>query len=187
MSLSKGYKFIYNTPEALIIQSLKLAIMSGIVLSSPVIFFNIWMFISPALKITEKVVITIIFTLGVVLFLVGCVFAYYIIIHNCKFFYSLWTCVWIASSFVMPWYSRNSKTKNFCKYEKICNSYYLYSVRYYYTTWCIFSYCYSNSNGYFIWIKSVYNVFIWKNNEKELKKHLYWICFQYRCFFYLFV
>ena len=38
MSLSKGYKFIYNTPEALIIQSLKLAIMSGIVLSSPVIF-----------------------------------------------------------------------------------------------------------------------------------------------------
>ena len=74
MSLSKGYKFIYNTPEALIIQSLKLAIMSGIVLSSPVIFFNIWMFV------TERVVITIIFTLGVVLFLVGCVFAYYIII-----------------------------------------------------------------------------------------------------------
>ena len=73
MSLSKGYKFIYNTPEALIIQSLKLAIMSGIVLSSPVIFFNIWMFVSPALKV-------IIFTLGVVLFLVGCVFAYYIII-----------------------------------------------------------------------------------------------------------
>ena len=80
MSLSKGYKFIYNTPEALIIQSLKLAIMSGIVLSSPVIFFNIWMFVSPALKVTERVVITIIFTLGVVLFLVGCVFAYYIII-----------------------------------------------------------------------------------------------------------
>lgn len=80
MSLSKGYKFIYNTPEALIIQSLKLAIMSGIVLSSPVIFFNIWMFVSPALKVTERVVITIIFTLGVVLFLAGCVFAYYIIV-----------------------------------------------------------------------------------------------------------
>ena len=80
MSLSKGYKFIYNTPEALIIQSLKLAIMSGIVLSSPVIFFNIWMFVSPALKVTERVVITIIFTLGVVLFLMGCIFAYYIII-----------------------------------------------------------------------------------------------------------
>ena len=38
------------------------------------------MFVSPALKVTERVVITIIFTLGVVLFLMGCIFAYYIII-----------------------------------------------------------------------------------------------------------
>lgn len=80
ISLSKGYKFIYNTPEALIIQSLKLAVISGIVLSSPVIFFNIWNFVAPALKVTEKLVISIIFTMGVVLFLVGCIFAYYVII-----------------------------------------------------------------------------------------------------------
>ena len=79
MSLSKGYKFIYNTPEALIIQSLKLAIMSGIVLSSPVIFFNIWMFVSPALKFTERVVITIIFTLGVGFIFNG---LYLCILHN---------------------------------------------------------------------------------------------------------
>ena len=80
LSLSNGYKFIYNTPQALIVQSLKIAVVSGIVLSSPIIFYNIWMFISPALKVTERIVISIIFTLGVVLFLIGCIFAYSIII-----------------------------------------------------------------------------------------------------------
>ena len=37
ISLSKGYSFIYNTPEALMVQRLKIAIIAGIVVSSPVI------------------------------------------------------------------------------------------------------------------------------------------------------
>lgn len=80
ISLSKGYSFIYNTPEALMVQRLKIAIIAGIVVSSPVILLNIWLFISPALKIIEKFIISIIFTFGVVLFFAGAVFAYYYII-----------------------------------------------------------------------------------------------------------
>jgi sec-independent protein translocase protein TatC len=58
--------------------SLKLAVAMGIVLASPVIFYQVWSFFSPALTDREKRSIVPALYLGLVLFMVGAALAYFI-------------------------------------------------------------------------------------------------------------
>jgi len=56
---------------------LKLGILSGLVLASPVVIYQVWAFLSPALEKHERQVIIPSLFLGLVLFLVGVAFAYF--------------------------------------------------------------------------------------------------------------
>ena len=61
-------------------QYIRLAIVGGIVLSSPVILFQTWLFIKPALKKNEKTTVFLSLMAGLVCFIIGALFAYFIVV-----------------------------------------------------------------------------------------------------------
>ena len=73
-----GYQMVYISPGELFTQYIRLAIAGGIVLSSPVILFEIWFFIKPALKKNEKTIVFLTLMAGLLFFLLGALFAYFI-------------------------------------------------------------------------------------------------------------
>ena len=89
---------ILNPPiklQALKIQSifmieLELSIITGIILSLPVLFYQFWMFLAPGLLLRERKAIPAIVTASVFCFLLGAAFAYFVIIpYALEFFLSL--------------------------------------------------------------------------------------------------
>ena len=60
--------------------TLKLGILVGLVLASPVVVYQIWAFLSPALKASERRAIVPSLYLGVVLFAIGVAMAYLIVL-----------------------------------------------------------------------------------------------------------
>ncbi len=59
---------------------MQIAIIGGVVLSIPNIFYQLWKFISPALKQNEKKYITLIVIFSSICFLTGIAFAYFIML-----------------------------------------------------------------------------------------------------------
>lgn len=55
----------------------KLSVVSGIIISLPVIFYQLWKFISPGLYLSEKEKILPLVFISTALFLVGALFAYF--------------------------------------------------------------------------------------------------------------
>jgi sec-independent protein translocase protein TatC len=64
---------------------IKLAAFGGLLLASPVILWQLWRFITPALRKTEKRYIIPFVVSSVVLFLAGCAMAYYLFPHALRF------------------------------------------------------------------------------------------------------
>ncbi|KUO62486.1 preprotein translocase subunit TatC [bacterium BRH_c32] len=58
----------------------QVAISAGLILSIPNVFFQLWKFISPALKSNEKKYVTTIVVFSTFCFIVGIVFAYYVML-----------------------------------------------------------------------------------------------------------
>ncbi|MPW27024.1 twin-arginine translocase subunit TatC [Alkalibaculum sp. M08DMB] len=73
-----GYQLVYLAPAELFTQYIRLSLISGVVLSSPVILYQIWAFIRPGLKKSENVVVFLSLFAGLFCFIVGAAFAYYI-------------------------------------------------------------------------------------------------------------
>ena len=67
---------IYTSPAEPIILSIKIAVASGLILSSPFVFYQIWRFISPGLYKKEKVVILPVVIASSLLFILGILFSY---------------------------------------------------------------------------------------------------------------
>ena len=67
---------------------LKTAFLAGLVISSPVIFYQFWKFIAPGLYERERRVIYPVVIWSVILFLIGGFFAYQILPYAMKFFQS---------------------------------------------------------------------------------------------------
>ncbi len=66
---------------------LKVSLLAGIILSTPVLFYEFWMFVSPGLYRTEKKYILPIVVLSVFFFLVGSSFGYFVVFpYGFKFF-----------------------------------------------------------------------------------------------------
>lgn len=75
-----GLDFIYLSPPELFIAYVKISLVLGLVAALPVVLFQIWMFIKPGLKEQEKRYVLFAMFMGIIFFVVGFVFAYYIII-----------------------------------------------------------------------------------------------------------
>lgn len=98
-------EFIYLTPPELFLSYLKIALVVGVIITSPIIFWNFWVFIVPGLKKKEKRYLGLSIFMGYFLFLLGGYFAYRIIIPiTIDFFVKLQTPV------IQPQFSFGSYT-----------------------------------------------------------------------------
>src|SRR5690606_22064942 len=75
----KGASIIGTSPAEAFIVKLKTSLAFGILLSSPILFAQCWLFISPALHFHEKKLAVPFVFFGTVFFLVGVAFCFYLI------------------------------------------------------------------------------------------------------------
>ncbi|WP_353892966.1 twin-arginine translocase subunit TatC [Proteinivorax hydrogeniformans] len=73
-------EFIYVSPPELLLTYIRVSIILGVFFASPIILFQLWLFLSPALKKKEQRYLLLALFVGILLFIVGAVFAYFIII-----------------------------------------------------------------------------------------------------------
>ncbi len=71
-----GYDFIYISPPELLLQYFSVAFISGVVLTLPVILYNVWAFIQPGLKKNENKLFIAALISGLICFIIGVIFAY---------------------------------------------------------------------------------------------------------------
>lgn len=75
-----------NLPE-MFIAYIKVALIAGIILAIPVIFYELWMFLAPALYRREKGYVIPFVLFSTILFLVGALFGYFVVFpYGFKFF-----------------------------------------------------------------------------------------------------
>lgn len=80
-------EFIYLSPPELFMAYIKISLVLGLIISSPIILFQIWSFVKPGLKRKERRYVISALLMGVVFLAMGVVFAYYIIVPmTIKFF-----------------------------------------------------------------------------------------------------
>jgi sec-independent protein translocase protein TatC len=70
-------KLIYTNPSESVILSLKIAVAGGLIAASPVVFYQLWRFISPGLYRNEKKVILPAVFASTFFFIGGIAFSYY--------------------------------------------------------------------------------------------------------------
>lgn len=80
-------KLVYLGPTEAFMVEVKIAIIAGFVLASPVIFWQVWGFILPALKTHEKRYLMLVVPLSIILFAAGVTFGYSTVFrYGMKFF-----------------------------------------------------------------------------------------------------
>ena len=78
-AMGEGQKMIFTgLPEAFFTY-LKVSLLAGIVLATPVLFYEFWMFISPGLYRNEKKFLIPVILLSIIFFIVGSSFGYFIV------------------------------------------------------------------------------------------------------------
>jgi len=73
-------KLIYTHPAGYLYQVITLGLYFGIVLASPYVLYQVWLFIAPGLYRHERKAVALFVFSSVALFLCGIVFAYYVIL-----------------------------------------------------------------------------------------------------------
>ncbi len=77
--LPAGSKLIYTSPQELFFTYMKIAFLAGVVVSSPVIFYQLWKFISPGLYERERKLVWPFVFISSALFISGAVFCYLVV------------------------------------------------------------------------------------------------------------
>lgn len=72
--------FVFIAPAELLMSYIKIAVISGLVVSSPFLILQIWLFVSPGLTKSEKRTIAVSLFIGGLFFVAGVVFAFVIIL-----------------------------------------------------------------------------------------------------------
>lgn len=80
LNLGKDIELIYITPSELFLVYVKLSLLIGIVISSPITLLQIWLFVSKGLYKKEKFYIVLSAILGVVFFILGVMFCYFMVL-----------------------------------------------------------------------------------------------------------
>ena len=77
-TLPAGQNLSYTTMTEPFLMYFRVALYAGMILASPVILWQVWLFIAPALYRRERRYVWPFVILGVLFFLAGCAFAYYV-------------------------------------------------------------------------------------------------------------
>ena len=81
------YNFVFLAPSEVLMQYVKVSLVGGLALASPVILYELLAFASPGLKKSEKSFLIAVLLLGLVFFILGVIFSYYIMVpFMLKFF-----------------------------------------------------------------------------------------------------
>jgi sec-independent protein translocase protein TatC len=75
-----GEKLAYFSPTDPFFITLKLAVLVGLILASPIIVYHVWAFLSPALMPSEKRLIVPSLYMGIVLFSAGVAMSYFLVL-----------------------------------------------------------------------------------------------------------
>lgn len=75
-----GVSFITTTPMEPMMVKLKVSIVTGVVLALPVLLWQIWSFVLPALKQTERKYLYMIMPSSLILFALGAAFSFFFVI-----------------------------------------------------------------------------------------------------------
>jgi len=75
--VDRGIEIIYTAMSEALMTKFKVALIAGIVLASPVVIWQLWSFIKPALYAHEKKSLTALFFTSLMLFLIGIAFCYF--------------------------------------------------------------------------------------------------------------
>jgi sec-independent protein translocase protein TatC len=76
-ALPPGQKLSYTTLTEPFLMYFRVALLAGTLLAAPVVLWQVWLFISPALYRREKKYVVPFVTFGALFFFSGCAFAYY--------------------------------------------------------------------------------------------------------------
>ena len=76
--LPPGQSLSYTTMTEPFLMYFRVALYAGVILSSPVILWQVWLFVAPALYRRERRYVWPFIIIGVLFFLSGCAFAYYV-------------------------------------------------------------------------------------------------------------
>lgn len=77
---AQNLEFIYINPPELFMAHVKIAIICGIAITSPMNLMQIWLFVKPGLKKNERRYLLFALYMGIIFFLIGAIFAYMAII-----------------------------------------------------------------------------------------------------------
>lgn len=77
---TKGLDFVYLSPPELFLAYIKISVIAGLIISSPVILFEAWLFIRPGLKPIERKYVIFAMFMAIIFFLLGIVFGYYVVV-----------------------------------------------------------------------------------------------------------
>ena len=80
VDIAGNINFVFIAPAELLMSYVKIAVIGGFVVSGPFLILQIWLFVSPGLKNSEKKTIAVSLFVGGIFFIVGVVFAYLIIL-----------------------------------------------------------------------------------------------------------
>lgn len=87
INITPNINFVFIAPAELLMSYIKIAVISGLVISAPFILVQLWLFISPGLKSGEKrYIIGSLFT-GGIFFILGVIFSYIIVLPTMIVFF----------------------------------------------------------------------------------------------------
>jgi sec-independent protein translocase protein TatC len=81
-----GYTYVYIAPQELLMQYFSIALLTGVVVTLPVILYNIWAFVQPGLKKNENGLFLSAMFFGLICFVIGIIFAYKIMLPFMLYF-----------------------------------------------------------------------------------------------------
>ena len=80
IKLAPSLEFIYVAPAEMLLAYVKISIIAGLIISAPIIFWQIWAFVKPGLIKQEKKYIVVSLIGGSFFFITGVVFAYLVVL-----------------------------------------------------------------------------------------------------------
>lgn len=105
---AQGMDFVYLNPSELFLTYITIALTMGIVISTPIILYQIWVFVKPGLKKKERLYLSLSLIMAIFFFIIGVAFSYFVIIPiTIKFF------VGISRDEILPFFSIKSYV-SFC-------------------------------------------------------------------------
>ncbi len=75
-----GYRYVYIAPQELMMQHFSLALLAALCVTFPLIAYQIWAFIRPGLEKRENALVLLAAFFGLLCFITGVLFAYYIML-----------------------------------------------------------------------------------------------------------